>query len=295
MHKLVSLCLLWLGFLSAPMMAQEELMDLLEDMEEAEPAYAYATFKTVRIVNSHSVEMAAPGVLQMVISHRFGRLNGGAYELFGLDQANIRLGLEYGVTPWLNVGFGRSNVRKTYDFFTKFRVLRQQNRAGGMPLSVNYIASMQINTLENSDPSRELDFNNRLSYAHQVLIARKFSDRFSLQLMPTLVHRNLVALREDDNDVFAMGLGGRLKLTPSLALNGEYYVLASEATANQMENSFSLGIDIETGGHVFQLLFTNSLGMTENLFVAETDGLWGDGDIHFGFNITRVFTVKRRN
>jgi len=238
--------------------------------------------------------MEAGGVLQFIILHRFGRINEGASELFGLDRANIRLALEYGITDWLNIGIGRSNIEKTYDGFVKARILRQSAGASNMPFGVVFVGSVGINTLENINPNRELDFNNRLSYTHQLLIARKFSDRFSLQLAPTLVHRNLVETAEEQNDILALGIGARYKINPSVAINFEYYPVLSGGTSDRFNNVLSLGVDIETGGHVFQLVFSNSIAMTENLFIAETQGSWMDGDIHFGFNINRVFTVAKK-
>lgn len=277
--------------LGLPLRAQDDLMDLLDEIEEPTTDYAFATFKTVRLINSHTIEMSAEGVLTLIIAHRFGRINGGAYEFFGLDQANMRLGFEYGVFPWLNVGVGRSNINKTYDGFLKVRLLRQSSGARTFPFTVSAVSALQLNSLRWADPARINYFSSRLSYSHQLLIARKFNERLSLQLMPTMIHRNLVATPEAQNDVFALGVGGRVKLSPSVTLNAEYYYLLPGHTADNFQNSLSIGFDIETGGHVFQLMFTNSVGMTENLFVAQTDGQWGEGDIHFGFNLTRVFTT----
>ena len=274
--------------------AQDDLLDLLNEMEEETTEYAFATFKSVRIINAHSVEMAAPGVMQLIISHRFGRLNSGPYEFFGLDQANMRLGFEYGFAKWLNVGVGRSNVNKTYDGFVKVRFLRQSKGKKKMPITVVGLSSMQVNSLRWADPTRINYFTSRLSFAHQIMIARKFGDRLSLQLMPTMVHRNLVETRAEENDVYAIGGGGRFKITPSISINAEYFYLLPGHTRRNFENSLSFSFDIETGGHVFQLMFTNSLGMTENLFIPQTTGDWRNGDIHFGFNLARVFTVDRK-
>lgn len=279
---------------ASPLQAQDDLMNLLEEMEEETTDYTYATFKSVRIVNAHTIETPASGVLQMIISHRFGRLNTGTYELFGLDQANIRIGLEYGIKDWLNVGVGRSNVNKTYDGFLKMKLLRQSKGKRTLPFSATWLSSTTINTLKWQDPTRENYYSSRLAFTHQLMIARKFSERLSLQLMPTLVHRNLVETPAEENDVLAIGGGGRFKLTPGVSLNAEYFYLLPGHTADNFTNALSMGFDIETGGHVFQLIFTNSLGMTENLFIPGTTGEWALGDIHFGFNISRVFTVSRK-
>lgn len=269
---------------------EEDLLSLL--VSEEEQTYTTATFKTTRIINMHSVENAAAGVMDFRISHRFGFINSGAYDLFGLDQALMRIGFEYGVTDRLMVGFGRSNVNKAYDSFLKYKILRQGSGKRNIPVSVSYFASAVCNTVKWSDPNRDNYFSSRMQYTHQLLIARKFNNDLSLQLTPTLVHKNLVPTVQDKNDILAMGFGGRYKLTQRFSVNGEYiYVLPNQITST-FYNSLSLGVDIETGGHVFQLHLTNSTSMLEPGFITESVGQWKKGGIHFGFNVSRVFTVK---
>jgi hypothetical protein len=269
---------------------EDDLLALLGGDEEQ--SYTSATFKTTRIINMHSVENAAAGVMDFRISHRFGFINTGAYDLFGLDQALMRIGLEYGVTSRLMVGFGRSNVNKAYDSFLKYKILRQGSGKRNIPVSVSYFASAVCNTVKWADPNRDNYFSSRMQYTHQLLIARKFNNDLSLQLTPTLVHKNLVPMLQDKNDILAMGFGGRYKLTQRFSVNGEYiYVLPNQITST-FYNSLSLGVDIETGGHVFQLHLTNSTSMLEPGFITESVGQWKNGGIHFGFNVSRVFTVK---
>lgn len=267
--------------------------DLLEELEaQAEPTHNLIddTFKATRIINGHSVEFWHEGVLGVMISHRFGRLNGGAYEFFGLDGANVRLGVEYGITDFLNVGIGRSSFQKTYDGYVKIRLLQQQSGSKVVPVTVAGFSSIAINTLRNEE--QVIPFSTRLDYTYQLLIARKLSNRLSLQVTPTLVHRNLVEFREYANDLFALGLGGRWKLSQRVSLNMEYF-LRTNADAEELYNdAFALGFDIETGGHVFQLHLTNAQSMIEEGFVTETTGDFFSGDIHFGFNISRVFELK---
>ncbi len=268
----------------------EDLLLLLEP--EQEQTYTTATFKTTRIINMHSVENAAAGVMDFRISHRFGFINTGAYDLFGLDQALMRFGLEYGVTDRLMVGMGRSNVNKAYDSFLKYKIIRQGSGKRNVPISVSYFASAVCNTVKWADPNRDNYFSSRMQYTHQLLIARKFNNDLSLQLTPTMVHKNLVPTLKDKNDIFALGFGGRYKLTQRFSVNGEYiYVLPNQITSTYY-NSLSLGVDIETGGHVFQLHLTNSTSMLEPGFITESVGQWKNGGIHFGFNVSRVFTVK---
>jgi hypothetical protein len=225
------------------------------------------------------------------ISHRFGFINTGAYDLFGLDQALMRFGLEYGITDRLMVGMGRSNVNKAYDSFLKYKIIRQGSGKRNVPLSVSYFASAVCNTVKWADPDRDNYFSSRMQYTHQLLIARKFNKDLSLQLTPTLVHKNLVPTLQDKNDIFAMGFGGRYKLTQRFSVNGEYIYVLPNQIASTFYNSLSLGVDIETGGHVFQLHLTNSTSMLEPGFITESVGQWRNGGIHFGFNVSRVFTV----
>lgn len=279
---------------SLSLTAQDDLLGMLEELEEEKREFTIATFKTTRVVNASSIEMPAVGVLQLNISHRFGALNGGFYELFGLDQANMRFDFEYGITPWLSLGVGRSNIQKTYDGSWKLKMLRQSTGKVVMPLSLAYTGGITVNTLRWADPSRENFFSSRLNYYHQLLIARKFGERLSLQISPTVIHRNLVTTVDEQNDVYAMGIGGRFKLSGSVTLNAEYFYLLPGNTADNYENCLSLGVDIETGGHVFQLIFSNSVAMTPNQFIALTTDSWQTGGIHFGFNISRVFTVSKK-
>lgn len=270
--------------------SEEDLLSLIGSEEEQN--YTTATFKTTRIINMQSVENAAAGVMDFRISHRFGFLNTGAYNLFGLDQALMRFGFEYGVTDRLMVGVGRSNVNKAYDSFMKYKILRQGSGKRNIPISVSYFASAVCNTVHWTDPTRDNYFSSRMQYTHQLLIARKFNNDLSLQLTPTMVHKNLVPTLKDKNDIFAVGFGGRYKLTQRFSVNGEYiYVLPNQITTSYY-NSLSLGVDLETGGHVFQLQLTNSTSMLEPGFITETVGRWKNGGIHFGFNVSRVFTVR---
>lgn len=277
--------------------AQNDLMDLLNTGTEEETIYTTATFKSTRIMNGHSVERMPPGQLDFRISHRFGRVNTGAYNFFGLDQSNIHFSLEYGLLKWFMAGIGRASFEKTYDAFGKFSILRQSEGAVKMPVSVSAVATAALKTLKQDDPSKTDYFSSRLTYTAQFLVARKFNQVFSLQLTPSYVHRNLVATELDYNDLFAVGAGGRIKLTKRVSFNGEYYYMVNPKAniSQELYDPLALGFDIETGGHVFQLIFTNSLGMAEKAFIGETTGSWRKGDIHFGFNISRVFTLKKYN
>ena len=215
MKKIFILPILIIAF-GLNVIAQDDMMDLFGD-EEPTIEYTYATFKTTRISLGQSVENPANGNLIFDIQHHFGRLNEGAYEFFGLDQATLRLGLQYGITDWLAIGIGRSSFEKTYDGSVKAKILRQSTGARNMPVSISYFGNIGINSLKFADTTRTNYFSSRLSYTNQLLIARKFNSAISIQLTPTFIHRNLVETTSDDNDVWAMGAGGRFKLTIELA------------------------------------------------------------------------------
>lgn len=274
-------------------MAQDDLMALLDD-EPAKKENVYATFKGTRIILGHSVKMRKKKELELLISHRFGRINSGAHELWGLDVANIRIGLEYGVMDNLNIGVGRSSFDKSFDGFIKYKLLQQSTGPGSFPFSVVFFNSWAVRTTPQQEDDPSYDFQDRLSSASQLLIGKKISPALSLQLMPVFVHKNRVS-RIDENSQFALGAGGRMKLTKSLALNLEYYYRVDAPERTEFNNSLSVGLDIETGGHVFQLHFTNSTMTLERAFVTETFGDFFEGDIHFGFNISRTFQLGGKN
>lgn len=283
---------LFLLFISGNAISQE-LDELLDSEMKPTTDYASATFKASRIINGHSIEQMKKNQLDFRISHRFGTLNNGTYGLFGLDQSVIHFSLEYGLKDWLMLGAGRGSYNKTYDSFAKIRLLRQSSGEKWMPVSLSYFTSVELNTLKFQDPTRTNYFSSRLTYVNQILIARKFNDNFSFQLTPTFIHRNLVKSELDQNDIYAMGAGARYKLSKRLSLNAEYYYVYDpnrKFLDTRYYNSASVGFDLETGGHVFQIMLTNSLGMREGTFIPQTTSNWLDGGIHLGFNISRVFS-----
>ncbi len=287
--KMIAITFL-VGYSTISYSQEDDLLSLLDEAETVN--YVTASFKTSRVINLHSLENTAGGELDVKISHRFGFINGGPYELFGLDQASIRIGADYGITDRLMIGFGRSSYEKTFDGFLKFKLLRQSTGLKKTPLTMAFLSTMAVKTMKPADPDRENYFSSNLYYTFQMIIGRKFSEGLSLQLSPTFVHRNLVKTVSEENDVLALGFAGRIKLSKRVTLNGEYIYVFPDQLAEGFRNSLSFGFDIETGGHVFQLHFTNSTSMIEKGFITETIGDWGNGDIHFGFNISRVFNIK---
>jgi hypothetical protein len=277
--------------------AQTDELDKIlaeEDSSIQKPELVEAIFKGTRVINGQSAKLVHKGVLQFMISHRFGQINSGFTDFFGLDDATIRLGLDYGISDILQIGVGRSSLEKTYDMYGKLALLRQRTGAKATPLTAVLFSSIAINGQVFAQPELDDSFAGRISYTHQLILARKFNQRFSLQVSPTYIHRNLVKTNQDQHNVAALGFSGRYKLSNRLALVGEYFYLLPGKTADDFYNSFSLGFDIETGGHVFQLHLTNSQGMIEKFYIPQTFGRWGNGDIYFGFNISRVFDLKKR-
>ena len=270
------------------------LLDLVAK-DEPKREYVYNAFKSSRVIMAHSMEMLPPGVLDFRILHRFGRINGGAYEFFGLDgPATVRLGLDYGISDDWSIGLGRSTFNKELDGFIKYRLLQQAGGVRPIPFSIVAISGSTLTTLKWSDPTRTNYFSSRVAYYGQVIVGRKFSDAFTLQVMPSVVHRNLVPTADDPNDLIALGVGGRLKLTRRISINLDYHYVVNANEAAGFYNPLSIGFDIETGGHVFQLHFTNSKGMNERAFLAATEYDWNNGDIFFGFNISRAFQIKKK-
>jgi len=273
----------------------QDLDALLDKESKPQTTYATATFKSTRIVNGHSVERMKKNQLEFRVSHRFGQLNEGSYNLWGLDQGTIHLALEYGLTDWLELGMGRSTYEKTFDGYAKVSLLRQSSGAKNVPVHLSFLTSTEVISLNTNQAMKDY-FYSRMSFVQQILVARKINESLSLQLTPTYIHRNLVPTELDKNDLFACGIGGRYKLSKRVALNVEYYYVY-RANASSLPvtyyNPLSVGIDIETGGHVFQIMLTNSQAMREGGFIGKTTGNWSDGGIHLGFNISRVFSFNK--
>ncbi|HTQ64984.1 MAG TPA: DUF5777 family beta-barrel protein [Puia sp.] len=274
------------------------LLKMLNDSMTAnvKPFYVTGTFKAMHIVNMQTIEAPAAGALNFVIQHRFGQLNSGAYNFFGLDNATLRLGLDYGITDRFTVGIGRSSYQKTFDSYLKYKLLRQTDGSEKMPLSLSVLGTINYVTLDfPASEKPDMTTGDRISYTAQLLIARKFSRIISIQIVPTYLHYNLVQTAGDKNDVFALGMGGRVKITKRMSINVEYnYLPTGQIVSSEIHNSFSLGWDIETGGHVFQLVFTNSQSVLESQYITQTTGSWGNGGIYFGFNISRNFNLTKK-
>ena len=272
--------------------AQDELMDMFKE-NEPETELVTASFKGTKIVLGQSIENPAKGVLEFAIEHNFGKINQGAYEMWGLDQSTVRLGFKYGITKRLSVGLGRSSYGKTYDGSLKFKILSQSKGSKNVPLTISFYSAAELRSLKFPDDGIDYKFGHRMSYVSQLLIARKFSGALSLQLTPAYVHRNLTQSSVDKNDVFSLGFGGRFKLNQRISMNFEYFHLFSDQVAGNAVSPLSFGCDIDTGGHIFQLRLSNSQPMFDSGFISNTVDKWTEGGIFFGFTINRVFTIVK--
>jgi len=269
--------------------SQEDLLSLLDERPVRE--FATAGFKTNRVINLHSFELTPAKTADFKINHRFGYISSGIHEMFGLDQSSVRIGLDYGVTDNLQLGIGRSSVDKVIDGYVKYRILRQSSGPGSFPLSVIAVLGSGVKTNPFAEEDRDYALSHRLDYSVQLIVGRKFSPAFSMQLVPGVVHRNLVSTSTEKNDVWNLGMAFRQKISKRIAVNGEYIYVLPGQLAGDLHHSISIGLDIETGGHVFQLHFTNSTLSHEAGFITATRGDILDGDIHFGFNVSRVFSL----
>ncbi|WP_422079951.1 DUF5777 family beta-barrel protein [Ulvibacterium sp.] len=265
---------------------EDELLDEIDSMPTGNE-YEIAAFKGLKIVNFESTKMVSKKQLFFVVSHRFGSVKTGIEDFFGLDQAVTRLNFIYGISDGINIGVSRSSFQKTYEGSLKLRLVRQKR--GGSPFTIVLFNSVLLNTALEEEILPGLKFENRLSYSTQALISRKLNKNLSLQLAPTFFHDNLVAFNGQENSQYAIGIGGRQKLTKRWSINIDYGLHLNRAANSPFKNPLSIGFDLETGGHVFQLHFTNAQPMNTNTFLGQATGDWGNGDVFFGFNLSRVF------
>ena len=267
---------------------------LLKEIEDSIPVTEKVSgaFKSTRVINAHSVEMLARGAMDFRILHRFGFVSDGAKQLFGLDAASFRMGFDFGITDNLTFGIGRSTFRKEIDAFVKTRIFQQTKGAKTIPFSLVTAVGYTIYTQEVLS-AKNPTIADRSAYYVQVIAGRKFSNKFSLQLSPIFVHTNIPFVITDDRNIFAMGGGARFKVSKRTALTLDYHHPFGNF-ADNYTNPLSLGVDIETGGHVFQLHFSNATGLNERAYITQTTGKFFKGDVRLGFNISRMFKVGRK-
>ena len=266
--------------------SQDDLLSEIDTATET-PLYASAVFKGLKVINFESTKLVAKGGFNFIVSHRFGTVKNGFQNLFGLDEAVTHLNFVYGLSDHINISASRSSNQKIYEVATKFRLVSQQ--AGKMPFTVVSYTSVLANTALDTDNLPKLEFKHRLSYVAQLLVSRKMNKNLSLILSPTFFHDNYLTDDFQENSQYGVGFGGRYKLGKRWSLNTEYGVHLNRSKNSLYNNPFSIGVDLETGGHVFQLLFTNSQSMNTNGVFGTSTGEWGEGDVYFGFNLARSF------
>ena len=267
--------------ISVSLHSQEDLLGLIDDNPKTTPVMA--TFKATRIVNAQSIEMPKPRILEFVILHRFGSMANGAYDLFGMDEAVIRFDLEYGFSDRLSIGIGRSSLNKTYDIFSKLKIVDQRTGHRSFPISLVLFTKMEIETI-----MKDMDMQDRYTYDVQFLLAKKLNRSLSLQLMPTFIHRNLVETHNDHHDLISLGIGGRIKMTRRTSINFDTFFPIGRR-GETYKQGWGIGYDIETGGHVFQLMVTNARGSFESEYIENASGAFEDLNLYLGFNISRAF------
>ena len=276
---IIFICFTYFGF------AQDDLLSEIDDEGESSTAVS-SVFKGLKIINFESTKLVGKGGFYFVVSHRFGSVKNGFENLFGLDEAVTHLNFIYGLTEGINVSASRSSNQKIYELASKFRIIKQSER---FPFSVVGYTSVLANTALSTDNLPKLEFKHRLSYVAQLLISRKVNNKLSLQFTPTFFHDNYVVNDFQDNSQFGLIFGGRYKIGKRWSFNLEYGTHLNRAKNSLYNNPLSLGFDLETGGHVFQLHFTNSQFMNANGVMGNSTGDWSEGDFYFGFNISRSF------
>lgn len=270
-------------FLATMAYSQNDLLQSL-DSTQVEDTHSTATFKALQLVTLQTTKMPAKKEFYFVVSHRFGSVKGGLDDFFGLDNATTKLGGIYGVTDWLSVNLSRHTLNKMYETGLKYRLTRQST---DFPVDIVGNSVADINTFLEKEQYPGLEFKHRVAFVQQILISRKINEKLSLELVPSFVHKNLYNPAIENDNQFSFGGGGRYKLTKRLSVNLEY--VHNFDKPDFYENPLSLGLDVETGGHVFQLIFTNSQSMSESGYLTNAAGKWDKGDFFFGFNLYRVF------
>ncbi len=271
-------------FVSVFSFAQEDLLKDIDTIQTKNTDTSQPAFKALQIVTGQSTKLPAKNEWYIVVAHRFGDISNGFKEFFGLDDASTKLGVIYGVTDGLSLSLSRETNLKTFEGGAKYKLVKQSEN---FPVDIVGYNVLAVNTDLSKDNYPNLQFGDRLSYLTQALISRRFNDKFSLQLTPSYVHKNLYEPLIEDKNQFLTGLGGRYKISKRISINAEYFVNFDNHSF--YKNPLSLGMDIETGGHVFQLLFTNSQLNSDIGYLTNARGKWEKGQIFFGFNLYRVF------
>lgn len=289
---------LFFFFLPLGLFSQNDLLNELES-EVVMDKTVVAAFKGLKVVNFESTKLADSKDFYFIVAHRFASVENGFNDFFGLDNAVTQLKFIYGFNDWLNIGAARSSFQKKYGIHVKYRLMPQE--IDGFPVTLVGYHLVTANTSLEKDQYANLEFIDRLSYTSQLLMSKKFNESFSVLLAPTFIHENLATRSreiledgttlnyDEDSNQYAIGLGGRYKISTRVSINADYGIHLNRNKNSSFKNPLSVGVDIETGGHVFQMHFTNAQAMFEEGFIVQGQGNWAEGDFFFGFNISRVF------
>jgi hypothetical protein len=277
-------------FTSYKVMAQQDTLELITDDDVVtKQMVRLKYFNSTRTINTHSVEFLPKGYLDLRILHRFGAVKNGFKDLFGLDFASMRMGLDYGLSNKVTVGIGRTTLRKELDAFAKFKLLGSSKN---LPIEAfTIIGASRTTGTAFDDLGNEIKDKN--AFFAQIGIATLIKNRVALQITPTYVNQGLIEDVKNKNNIFSVGIDTRFKLKHNLSFVAEYFANVSGLNNDVYKNPLSIGFDFETGGHVFQLHFSNTSGMAERAFITRTTSTWGKGEIRFGFNLSRLFQVKK--
>jgi hypothetical protein len=299
MKKIFLCVVLFSTALSKPVFAQDDLMKMAMESADSVKTKVTATFKTTKLISAQTNETVHKRTLDVRIGHLFGNVgkesHGGVHTLYGLDASvDIRLALEYGITDKFTVGISRCKRQENIEGLAKYRLL-EQTADNKIPLAITLFGNAAISVVANTENMVYPKTVDRMAYTAQVILARKFSSQFSFVLLPTFVHRNYVFSANDNNDLFALGLGGRIKVTRSTSIVADYFYNFDELRKINNDNGYfnplGIGFEIETGGHVFTIMFTNAIGIIENDFIPNTTDSWSKGGFKLSFNISRNFRL----
>lgn len=288
-YKIKKLLIVFLSFWTLSFYAQDDLLEELDKETKVNTKYSLPAFKAMQIGNLQSTKIADKGDLYLIVAHRFGSIKDGVEEFFGLDQANTKIQLAYSFWNEVQLSLSRDSFEKTYSGTVKIGVIKQSNT---FPLNIVAYASADINSEIKKENYPNLKFGDRMSYTMQLLLSRRVSKKLSLELAPSFVRQNLQDINLSGgrtHNQFLAAVGGRMKVSKRVSVNVEYAYNFSKHIKSVYNNPLTLGVAIETGGHVFQLLFSNARGSNDSAFLTKARGDWSKGEISFGFNVVRVF------
>jgi hypothetical protein len=282
----IAFSLFFLFFLSIAN-AQDDLFKELDTDTISKKEIETAAFKGLQVCTMQSTKLASKGEWYFMVAHRFGDLTEGFDNFFGFDNANSKIGGLYGATEWLTLGFSRHTLHKNYELTAKYKFASQE--VNGFPVTIVGYSTMDINSQLSKDEFPLLKMSNRFAFSTQLPISRKFSNSLSMEFNPIYIHKNLYEPMFEESDNFLLAVGGRYKLSKRISLNMEYALRLNARETSLYHNPATIGLDIETGGHVFQLVFSTSQAMNDITYFTNANGITDGKGIYFGFNLYRVF------